>query len=155
MSYKTKYLKYKTKYLKYKKLLSGGTRQIPVEPQTNNSWLFMPIILRPFYDVNIVFPVEFNTICAMLHDDANFKTLDEINIILTQFYIDLGINLNDRTSLVRLGYIFNDRDNLHLTQSSQEQLLNDAGITIDVEAITASIIHHLGGNVTFTFEALH
>jgi len=150
--YLAKYLKYKNKYLK----LKGGAT-IPSSLPGTQSWFYMPLILAPFRNIRVEFPgginVNARSVCLNVGMDEIDCDLSNIIEKIKAYYISKGINLDDYRNLSNLGaeYVF-DGD-LHIPGDLQVKILDDVGITMNVEMITTKIID-TNSNADFTFEKL-
>jgi len=106
--------------------------------ENSNSWMFMPLILLPFTDVNIDFhdlPInqQLNDISHQLyyggiHLPTPMRNVDEVKNYLFAKYTERGIDLANRRTLVRfsdpnLEYI-DDPTYLRLREASQINILN-------------------------------
>jgi hypothetical protein len=140
--YKNKYLKYKIKYLNLIKQKGGGGGWVPFNLPDTQSWFFMPVLLRPFKDIQIDFPNEFLDESNNLKSTYHNYNLNEINDILIQYYNSNNLDLNNRRELTKLGLIFDDLPYYkHLSQHFQEKILNDLDIKYSLDVITQSIIN--------------
>ena len=128
MNYKIKYLKYKNKYLSLKKQHGGFMKKKiniildGIQPDTLSN-IFMPIILAPFENVNVIINNDIEK--SLLQHNA--PTFELIIKLLRQYYIKKNINLSNVYNLWSF-YHFDDAP-FHITGEAQEQLLyNDANL---------------------------
>jgi len=83
----------------------------------------MPILLMPFYDVDVNFSEE---ILNIKDDNLGIKSLNESLAFLVAFYHSKHIDFNSRFDLLRkLDVRFDDTHSLHLRSDDQEKILND------------------------------
>jgi hypothetical protein len=152
MDYKTKYLKYKNKYLQLKKQLGGA--RVPTTTPSTQSWLYMPLLLLPFNDVVVNFPIQFHNAITeynTANPDLQIKTIDQIKNELKEKYQTNGVNLNNRESIQHvLNFRYDDSNKLHLTGNDQEKLIDkfELGYTFD---ILVSIFINKCSNIEFEF----
>lgn len=140
MDYKKKYLKYKKKYNYLQNNLVGGS--VPRELPPTQSWFYMPILLRPFNDIQIDFPQEFENESLEIKAVFQSYSLLECNDVLRHYYSTNGVDLNNRRSLSTINSItFDDKPQyVHLTQTSQEYILNHCGIAFILDQLIQSLI---------------
>lgn len=151
MDYKIKYLKYKNKYFKIKNIKGGN--EIPdsskVSNKSTHSWFIMPILLKSFSDIKVNFPDEFNEESIRLKNEFNWiKSIEEIFELIKNYYLQNSIELDNRRNLQKLNLkpIYDDKPFfLHLTQESQENILNtdyfrDNLIDVSIYQIISSLI---------------
>jgi hypothetical protein len=143
MNFKDRYIKYKNKYLILKNQL-GGSYTIELNAPATQSWLFMPIILFPFKDVEIIMsPLILNLL--------------NTNIIPTviDFYTVNNIDLNDRRNLRSLGVEFDDNYLLHLRGNDQEILLYKLmGLETKLNEIFTDYIFNFGEATPYTGQTI-
>ncbi len=139
MNYKNKYLKYKTKYFN---LSQKGGNNIPNKHE-NNSWFYMPIILYPFEDIIVNFPVSINKNINEINEETKIcGTLDENIKKLKKYYSENNIELFDRRNLLKLKDIkFIDIPKYkYLDNFSQLKILEDCGIKNNIDNIIKILI---------------
>jgi hypothetical protein len=150
-----KYLKYKKKYLLLKKQLGGTTvPDISSLDKYNftHSWFYMPIILAPFENIELIFPEDFDLEIEKINKKESdnpehnnlgemfgeIKTIRSLIRSMMNYYISKNIDLTNSENLTQLGYEFDN--NLHISQHNQEDLLKKAKIYDDVSNLTNVII---------------
>ena len=149
-----KYFKYKEKYLNLKKQIGGVA--VPKELPATQSWLYMPIILRPFMNINVFFNSTFDRTIEQYNNDNNDNKLLNLNIInqkLTKFYIHKKINLDNHINLYT--HYMSDSD-LHLNGNEQERLLKESNLAPIIESLVILFIaNNVPGNVAVNVGVLH
>jgi hypothetical protein len=105
MDYKTKYLKYKNKYLKINNIKGG--KEIPHASEISNdhtySWFIMPLLLKPFNDIQVDFPNQFNEESILLKNEFDWiRSIDEIYVLIKNYYLQNNIELDNRRNLQKL-----------------------------------------------------
>lgn len=164
-SFKYKFIKYLNKNMK------GGMIVPQVVPITQ-SWLYMPILLKPFKNIRVVFPKEFDEALNEVYDNfiqnlqeidplPNFsevnanrvKNLEEMIKTIENYYINNKIDLNDYNNLTNLRVsggpqIVFDED-MHIPGEQQEQICNAANnmfTHIMSNFVIPTLIRKFGGN---------
>ena len=149
LKYKNKYLKYKNKYLK----LKGGA-VVPAALPDTQSWFYMPLILKPFSNINVDFKGPLNetakNACSSLGMAAIECDLETINNQIKTYYRTRGISLLDYRNLLHLGAEYRFDGPLHIPGKEQVAILENAGVGFLVDRIIPTIIENHGG-VEFTF----
>ena len=149
--YKNKYLKYKKKYFNLIEQKGGGGGRVPNFFPDTQSWFFMPVILRPFGDIQIDFPNEFLDESNNLKSTYKNYNLDDINKMLIDYYKSNNLDLNNRRELTNLGLLYDDLPYYkHLSQNFQEKILNDLNIKDSLDVIT-QLINQKYQNWEFNF----
>ena len=147
MNSKNKYIKYKNKYLN---LLNqkAGAYTVPTEMPASHSWFLMPLLFLPFNDIHVDFPSKFIDESIQLKNQfIDIFSITEISEILKNYYINKGINLNNRRSLEKINNVTFDDSPLflHLIGDSQEVILNETNTRYSTDVIIASIINKFPG----------
>ena len=139
-------------YIKYDTILKklNGVANVPNELPETQSWIYMPLILMPFNDVNVNFPDYFNDL-GIPDFLVPYDTLGFFYTKLLKYYEDNNINLDDRKSLNNLNYHYDDANFLHLTPNDQEKLLDVVEIRLQVDAFAETLVNNFN-NTEFTFE---
>lgn len=134
------YCRAKTQYL----MRQRGGGQVPDFIPETHSWLFMPIILAPFDDVEVVWPVEFDILIEAFRAGADhILTLAEIVDRMEHFYIGRHVNLCTRLNLQTIGKKFDDSPlNLHLPGKEQDELLEEADLKVACESAAMILLSH-------------
>jgi hypothetical protein len=159
-SYENKYFKYKAKYInlknifEYYNIIGGGT--VPSVQPATQSWIYMPLLLMPFTDVQVEFPSSFNDVLesAAKISGSQYNTFEKISDKLKETYTSKGISdFSDRGNITRIsGIMYDDGSSrLHLRGEDQVKLLELAGLDLLAETLTPLLINNLAGT-RFTFE---
>jgi hypothetical protein len=148
MDYKQKYLKYKNKYLSLKEQIGGFMRKKIVtiinEIPNTYSHIFMPIILAPFENVNVIFNNEIENLLLL----ASVPTFESLIKRVRDFYVKQNIDLSNFWNLADHGYEF-DIPPFHMKDTHQEALLFENGANIN------ELINHTVTAIYFTPEIRH
>jgi len=108
-----KYSKYSIKcndmlaVLNNKNRLQSGGANIPIAHCDTQSWLYMPLILSPFEDVDVEFPADFDNYLREKNSDM------ELAVAYRAVYDDVRMDLFDLASVSRLIREYYVRQGIH------------------------------------------
>jgi hypothetical protein len=143
MNYKDKYFKYKNKYLLLKNQLGGGLL-VPNNLPSTQSWFIMPVLLMPFFDIQVDFPEQFyqNDITGKEFGFDNSFNIREIVDKLKEYYTKFGVDFNNRRTLEKIpNIIFDDKPKyLHLSAESQEMIIDAIDVRVSFDIIIYNIV---------------